>query len=45
LKPRNKQAIQDIERQTVKLQRKCKHLFNKTTGKCDYCGKDRSAHT
>jgi len=44
LTPQNKQAAQDIERQLIKLQRKCKHVFNKTTGKCDCCGKDRSTH-
>ena len=44
LNPQDKQATQDVERQRSKMQRKCKHKFDKTTGICDYCGKHRSDH-
>ena len=40
----NKQAKKDIERHLVKLQRKCKHKFNKSTKLCEYCGKHRFTH-
>ena len=44
LDPKDKQTTQDIERQRSKMQRKCKHEFDKITGICDCCGKHRSDH-
>ncbi len=44
IKPLNKTEALDIERHRAKMQRRCKHIFNSTTGKCGCCGKNRSAH-
>jgi hypothetical protein len=41
---KDKRAAQDIERQRIKMQRACKHVFNKITKICDCCGKKRSSH-
>jgi hypothetical protein len=42
--PTDKKSAQDVERQRIKLQRKCKHVFNRSTGRCESCDKHRSAH-
>ena len=44
LKATTKQAKQDVDRHLIKLQRRCHHKFNKSTGKCELCDKPRSAH-
>lgn len=44
LQATDKKSSQDIERQRLKLQRHCHHVFNKLTGKCECCGKSRTAH-
>lgn len=41
-KAATQKAKQDIQRQLSKLQRKCHHRFNKSTGHCEFCDKPRS---
>jgi len=43
-KATTKKAQQDIQRQLIKIQKKCHHKFNKTTGRCEFCEKHRSTH-
>jgi hypothetical protein len=44
IRPKNKKQVLDVERHRAKMQRRCKHVFSQTSGRCEYCNKSRSAH-